>query len=91
LSLPPPARLASSSERFRVVNLFEPSFLFASLFWGAVGLAYIIYGKRQRSFVPFMAGLVMPGVSYLVGSALLMSLICMALAAAVYVLLRRGY
>ena len=73
------------------MNLFDPSYLCASLFWGSVGLAYIVYGKRQQSFMPFIAGIVMIGVSYFVGSALLMSLICIVLAAAVYGLLKRGY
>jgi hypothetical protein len=73
------------------VNLFDPQFLLASLIWGSIGLGYWIYGKRQRSWVPMVGGVLMMVVSYFVGSALLMSLICAALIAGVYVLLREGY
>jgi len=71
--------------------LFDANFLFASLIWGSIGAGYFIYGKRQQSWVPMVGGIVMIAVSYVVGSALLMSLICAALMAGVYVLLRQGY
>jgi hypothetical protein len=73
------------------VNLFNPSFLFASLLWGSIGVGYFIYGKKQQSLSPMVGGIVMIAVSYFVGSALLMSLICILLIVAVYLLLRRGY
>jgi hypothetical protein len=73
------------------VNLFDPSFLFASLIWGSIGVGYFIYGKKQQSFIPMIGGILMIVVSYFVSSALLMSLICILLIVAVYALLRRGY
>jgi hypothetical protein len=73
------------------MNLFSAHYLFASLVWGSVGVGYCIYGRRQQSWAPFAAGVVMIAVSYLVGSALVMSLICLALVVLVYVLLRQGY
>jgi hypothetical protein len=73
------------------VNLFSAKWLFASLVWGSIGLGYCIYGKRQQSWLPFAAGVLMTIVSYFVSSALLMSLICVALMALVFVLLKRGY
>ncbi len=69
--------------------MFSYSSLFASLLWGSVGLAYFIYGKKQSSWPPMLAGISMLAVSYLVGSALLMSLICVGLMSAVYILLTR--
>ncbi len=69
--------------------MFSYSSLFASLFWGSVGLGYFIYGKKQSSWPPMLAGISMLAVSYLVGSALLMSLICVGLMSAVYILLTR--
>jgi len=36
--------------------MFNTSFLFASLVWGAIGAGYFIYGKKQRSFVPMIGG-----------------------------------
>ncbi len=73
------------------MNVFNTNFLFASLFWGSVGVGYFIYGKRQQAPSPIIGGICMIVVSYFVGSALLMSLICLGLAAAVYLLVKRGY
>jgi hypothetical protein len=73
------------------VNLFDPSFLFASLLWGSIGVGYFIYGKKQQSLPAMVGGILMIVVSYFVGSALLMSLISILLIVAVYVLLKRGY
>jgi hypothetical protein len=71
--------------------MFNASFLFASLIWGSIGLGYFIYGKKQSSWAPMIGGVLMMGASYFVSSALLMSLVCAALIAVVYVLLKRGY
>ena len=71
--------------------MFDTSFLFASLFWGSVGLGYFIYGKKQASWLPMVGGILMMAASYFIGSALLMSLLCAGLIAAVYYLLRQGY
>jgi predicted phage tail protein len=71
--------------------MFDTSFLFASLFWGSVGLGYFIYGKKQASWLPMVGGVLMMAASYFIGSALLMSLLCAGLIAAVYYLLRQGY
>jgi hypothetical protein len=73
------------------VNLFSPSFLFASLLWGSIGVGYFIYGKKQQSLTPMIGGILMVAVSYLVSSALAMSLICVLVIVAVYLLLKRGY
>ena len=67
------------------------SYLFASLIWGSVGVGYCIYGRRQQSAAPFIGGVLMIAVSYLVGSALLMSVICLGLMAGTYWLLKQGY
>jgi hypothetical protein len=71
--------------------MFTTSTLFASLFWGSVGLGYFIYGKKQASWLPMAGGVLMMAFSYFIGSALLMSLLCGAIMAAVYRLLRAGY
>lgn len=71
--------------------MFNASTLFASLLWGSVGLGYFIYGKRQLSWVPMVGGLLMMGISYFVSSALLLSLICIALATCIYVLPNIGF
>ena len=73
------------------MNLFSPSFLFASLIWGSIGAGYFIYGKKQQSLPAMVGGIAMVAVSYFVGSALTMSLICILLMVAVYMLVKRGY
>jgi len=73
------------------VELFDTSFLFASLFWGSVGGGYWIYGKKQREMMPMIGGVAMIAVSYFVSSWLLMSLFCITLMAAIYHLMKRGY
>ncbi len=70
--------------------MFTASFLFASLVWGSIGIAYFIYGKKQQSFSAMLGGILMAAVSYF-GSALLMSLICVVVIVVVYQLVRRGY
>ena len=72
------------------MHLLDAKFLFASLIWGSIGVGYFIYGKRQQEMIPLIGGLLMVAVSYLVSSALLMSLISLALIAGVHLLLRRG-
>jgi predicted phage tail protein len=71
--------------------MFNANFLFASLVWGSVGLGYFIYGKKQGSWAPMVGGGLMMVASYFVASALLMSLVCVALIVLVYFLLRNGY
>ena len=73
------------------VNFLNAHFLFASLIWSSVGIGYFIYGKRQQSWVPWLGGVVMIAVSCLVPSALLMSLICLVVMAAVHGLVRQGW
>ena len=71
--------------------MFSVSFLFASLVWGSVGLGYFIYGKKQQSWSPMVGGILMMVASYFVGSALLMSVVCVVIILAVYGLVRQGY
>jgi len=71
--------------------VLNTNFLFASLVWGSVGIGYFIYGKKQSSWPPMAAGVLMIAISYFAGSALVMSLACLGLVAVVYLLLKRGY
>jgi len=71
--------------------MLDTNYLFASLFWGSVGVAYFVYGKKQMVMSALVGGILMIGVSYFIGSALLMSLVCLAIVGAVYWLAKRGY
>ncbi len=59
------------------------STLFASLIWGSIGLGFAIYGKKQRATAPLVGGIGLMGISYLIGSALVMSLVGVALVAGI--------
>ena len=50
------------------------SYLFAALIWGSIGLGFAIYGRRQKAAVPLLGGILLMGISYLISSALYMSL-----------------
>ncbi len=65
--------------------------LFASLVWGSIGLGYFIYGKKRQSVSAMGGGILMIVVSYFAGSALVMSLGCLGIVVAVYLLIKRGY
>ena len=54
--------------------MFNASFLFASLIWGSIGVGFAIYGKKQRAMAPLVGGILLIAISYLISSALLMSL-----------------
>ena len=59
------------------------STLFASLIWGSIGLGFAIYGKKQRATAPLVGGILLVGISYLIGSALMMSLVGVILVAGI--------
>lgn len=67
------------------------SFLWASLIWGAVGSAYLVYGCRQKSPLPLLGGSAMIAVSYMVDAWWLMSLVSIAIIGAIWWLFRRGW
>ena len=69
----------------------DSGFLFASLLWGSVGVGYWIYGKKQQEMMSMIGGLAMIGVSIMVTGWFLMSLLCIFLMVAVYLLTKRGY
>ena len=70
--------------------MFNANFLFASLIWGSIGVGYFIYGKKQQSWVAMAGGISMVVVSHFIWSALLMSLVCLGIMVAVYLLSKRG-
>ncbi len=83
----------ASRTKLRQINgmdLMNQSFLWASLFWGAVGSGYLIYGWRQRSAIPFAGGAAITAGSFFL-PALWMTLACLAAMGLVYWLLKQGY
>jgi hypothetical protein len=73
------------------VDLLNEHYLWASCIWGAIAGGYLIYGWRQRALLPFLGGLVMTAASFLIVSALWMSLACVALMFITHRLMKQGY
>ena len=65
------------------VNMDISSSLLASLIWGSIGLGFAIYGKKQKALAPMVGGIVLMGISYLISSALAMSLAGIGLVAGI--------
>jgi hypothetical protein len=55
--------------------MLSSSYLFAALIWGSIGMGFAIYGKKQKAMVPLVGGIVLMGITYLISSALYMSLV----------------
>jgi len=66
-------------------------YLWASFLWGTVAGGYLLYGWKQRSAIPLVAGAAMTAASFLIPGALLMSLACILIMVAVWWLLKQGY
>ena len=66
------------------------SFLWASVFWGAIGSGYVMYGWRQKSMIPFIAGLIMSVAACFV-PALPMTLISVGVMYGAWWMLGHGY
>ena len=71
-----------------LISQFNQSFLLANCFWGAVASGYMIYGWRQRSWIPFLGGFLMMGVSWFT-PALTMSVVSIAIIFAVWWLMKQ--
>lgn len=48
--------------------------------WGAIGLGYALYGRRQRAVVPLLCGLALMVMPYLIDSTALLMGVGAALA-----------
>ena len=55
-----------------------------SMFFGAIGVGFSIYGRRQRRVVPFISGIGLMVVPYFVDGATAMVAICVMLMALPY-------
>ncbi len=61
----------------------EASIVWSVLF-GAVGVGYFIYGRKQRRLVPFISGIALMVVPYFIDGAGTMVAICVAFMALPY-------
>ena len=65
----------------RAVPLQAVTTLVWAVLFGAVGLGYFVYGRRQRQAMPFVAGLGLMAFPYFVEGALATALIGLLLVA----------
>jgi hypothetical protein len=61
------------------------SLMFSMLF-GAVGMGFMLYGKKMAAFVPIGAGLGLMIVPYLITNLIVLSVVGLALMAAPFVI-----
>lgn len=71
-------------------SMMTQSFLWASVIWGAIGSGYVIYGWKQKSMIPFIAGVIMSAAACFI-PALPMTLICLIAISGSWWLIREGY
>jgi len=62
----------------------DPSLLLWGVLFGAVGLGYFIYGKKQRAAVPLVCGFALMVVPYFISNTWLLVGIGAAIAAVPY-------
>ena len=60
------------------------SSLLLGLLFGSIGLAFFIYGRKQRAIVPLLCGLVLMVVPYFIPNALLLLVVGAVLVAIPY-------
>ena len=72
------------------MNPLDSHLLLASLIWGGIGTGFVVYGKKQRATIPLFGGIALVATSYFAETALLMSLLCVGLLAAMYFLHQRA-
>lgn len=70
---------------------FSATALYASLVVSTLGLAFFVYGKKQRRFPHLVGGLLMMGVPYMFTSAAYVTAFGVAAVAGILVAGRLGY
>ena len=58
--------------------------LFLAIFFGAIGLGFFTYGRRQRAVVPFVAGIMLLIFPYFVTNVYLLVIIGIVIIATPY-------
>ena len=71
------------------MSLLNANVLFASLIWGSIGVGYFIYGKKRPSVYCAIGGIILIALSYVIGSALWMSILSIGVLAGVHWLIHR--
>jgi hypothetical protein len=57
----------------------SPASIMLNLFFGAVGAAYFIYGKKQSHYTALIAGLALIVLPYFIGNGYLLCAVCLVI------------
>ena len=60
------------------------AFLLWGVVFGSVGLAYFVYGKKQRLFVPLLCGIGLKAFPYFISNIVLLVVVGLALSVVPY-------
>ncbi len=60
-------------------NMGDMSILLWGVFFGAFGLAFFVYGKRQRAIVPLVAGIALCVIPYLIDNVYILVVVGLVL------------
>lgn len=80
----PAGRWAFGSKRGTLTRVPSPANLMWSLVFGVFGMAYFVYGKRQRAPIPFLVGIALMLFPYFIANLDLLVAIGAALVVAPY-------
>jgi hypothetical protein len=69
----------------------DPTWLFLSLIPGAIGFVLFVYGKKQQRAIHLLAGLAFMVYPYFTPTATSMSVVGVALGAALWLAVRAGW
>ena len=70
-----------------MMNL-DPTALCLSFLFGAIGMGFFTYGKKQQEWLHLWVGVALMGLPYFITNALAMTLVCVAVAAVPFVVTR---
>lgn len=74
------------------LNNVSTAALLASVLWGGIGGGFLVYGWKQKTAIPFAVGAALSCVSYfMLGSALLMSVVSVLILGAFIWAKKQGY
>ena len=62
----------------------DASYLLVSMFWSAIGGGFWLYGKKQRTAPAMFGGVALIAISWIITSAVWMSLAAIGIIAGIY-------
>jgi len=67
-----------------MIDLPSPAVIFWGIVFGAIGLAYFMYGKKQAAIVPMICGVALMVYPYFVSNTIVLVVIGVVLSAVPY-------